>query len=387
MKPRRSVLASLALAAALVALLATGLPLGLASSGSTRADSPLKKACGARVSVQTDWFPSAERGYLYQLAGLNGTLDKQKGRYSGQIGKTGVQFEIRSGGPFSGFQQPISQMYQDPTITLAVATSDEQIQLSKKLPLVSIVAPQEFSPQIVMWNPEKLTINNWNDVRKSGATVLVFAGGVWIDYLVNRGFVSKGQVDTSYDGSPTRFVTSGGGIVQQGFVSGEPFQYANDIEQYKGKQIKFLLISSSGYVPYPQTIAVRKSELKSKAACWKLLVPLIQKAQLDYFANPLPVNQKIEAVVKEMATFWQLSPALDAYAVRSMKTYKIVQNGPNCTIGDFSMKRLQGVVNQLLPIYESKGLDTFDPGLKAGAVATNQFIDPKLGFKTAKCKK
>jgi hypothetical protein len=369
---------------ALVVSLAIGIGQAAASKTSPGATSPLRKACGAKIVVQTDWFPEPEHGFIYQLAGTNGTTDTKKGHYTGTIKGTGVQLEIRAGGPFTGFQQPISQIYQDSSITLAYATSDEQIQLAKKLPLVSIVAPDEFSPQILMWNPQKLNITKFQDIKTSGAKVLVFAGGAWIDYLVARGWVDQKQVDTSYDGSPARFVASDGGIVQQGFVTSEPYQYQHDIPQF-GKPVGYLLIKNSGYVPYPQTLAARAADIKTKAACFKLLVPLVQQAQVDYMKNPKPVNAKLEEIVTSLNTFWKLSPGGDAYNTAAQRRLGIVSNGPDCTLGNFNMKRLQQVINQVNPIFQAKGLDTINPDLKAANIATNQFIDPKIGLAKKGC--
>jgi hypothetical protein len=369
----------------LAAALVVGFGAAQAAAGGAAAVSPLQKACGSKIVVQTDWFPEPEHGGLYQLAGTNGQLDTKKGHYTGQIGKTGVQFEIRAGGPFTGFQQPISQMYQDASITLGYVTTDEAVQLSKKLPTTAIVSPLEFSPQILMWNPQKLNINRFQDIANSGATVLVFEGGVWVDYLISRGWVRKSQVDTSYDGSPTRFVSTDGAIVQQAFATSEPYKYENDIEQYK-KPVKYMMIRSSGYVPYPQAIAAKTSVVKSKRACFKLLVPLIQKAQVDYMAKPGPVNTKLVQIVTELKTFWELSPAANTWNTAQQRKLGIVQNGPNCTLGDFNPKRVQQVIDLLKPIYAAKGLDTYDPNLRAAQVATNEFINPKIGLKTSKCK-
>ena len=33
-----------------------------------------------------------------------------------------------------------------------------------------------------------------------------------------------------------------------------------------------------------------------------------------------------------------------------------------------------------------KGLDTYDPDLTAEKIGTNEFINPRIGLKTAKCK-
>ena len=374
--------AAAAIGTALIAALVIGL--GIAQASPAQA-SPLRKACGPKIVVQTDWFPEPEHGALYQLAGVNGTVDAKKGWYTGRIGKTGVQLEIRAGGPFTGFQQPISQMYQDSSITLGYVNSDEAIQLSKKLPTVAIVAPLEFSPQILMWNPAKLNINRFQDIGNTGAKVLVFEGGVWIDYLISRGWINRSQVDTSYDGSPTRFVANDGAIVQQGFATSEPYQYQFDIKQW-GKPVKFLLIKNSGYVPYAEPLAARPEVVKAKRACFKLLVPLIQQAQVDYLKTPAPVNNKLVDIVAELKTFWVLTRAGNAWNTQQQLKLGIVQNGPNCTLGDFNQKRMQQLINLLKPIYAGKGLDTYDPNLKAATIGTNEFINPKIGLKTAKCK-
>ena len=369
-------------AAALVA----GFGIAQAATQNAAATAPtLKKACGSKISVQTDWFPEPEHAALYQLAGVNGTLDAKKGWYTGQIGKTGVFLEIRAGGPFTGFQQPISQMYQDSSITLGYVNSDEAIQLSKKLPTVAIVAPLEFSPQILMWNPQKLNINRFQDIGNSGAKVLVFEGGVWIDYLIARGWINKGQIDTSYDGSPTRFVSSDGAIVQQGFATSEPYDYEFNIKQY-GKPVKYLMIRSSGYVPYPEPLAAKPDVLKAKRACFKLLVPMVQKAQVDYMKKPGPVNEKLVNIITDLKSFWVESSAGNAWNTKEQRRLGIVQNGPNCTLGDFNQKRMQQMINLLKPIYAAKGLDTYDPDLTAAKIGTNEFINPKIGLKTAKCK-
>src|SRR4051812_33312444 len=118
------------LAGAVLAIAGIG-SAGIDRNGSAKAPSSLRSACGSKIVVQTDWFPEPEHAASYQLAGTRGTFDKAKGRYTGEIGNTGVQLEIRAGGPFTGFQQPISQLYQDSSITLGYVNSDEAIRSSK----------------------------------------------------------------------------------------------------------------------------------------------------------------------------------------------------------------------------------------------------------------
>jgi hypothetical protein len=375
-------------AALSVAVLGAGLGVAHAAvgSGEAAAATPLRDACGERVVVQTDWFPSIEHGYLYQLAGINGTWDSSKGRYTGVIGKSGVKLEIRAGGPFSGFQQPISQMYQDPSITLGYGTTDEAVALSKTLPTVAIVAPWEFSPQILFFNPEKLPIKRFRDIAESNAKVLVFEGGVYVDYLVSRGWIRKDQVDTSYDGSPTRFLTADGGIVNQGFVTDDPYRYKNLIPQY-GKPVSYLLIRNSGYVPYAQPLVAKPEVVRAKRACFKLLVPLVQQSIVNFYKNPKPVVNELIEYVDSMKTFWKLYPDLSAYSVAISRSLGLVQNGPDCTVGNFSMRRTQGFINQVLPLYRAQGRETFKEGITAQEVVTNEFINPKIGLGKKGCKR
>jgi len=386
-KPKRT--RAIGLAVALLTLGALAVVIGqVAPSRNASAAAPpsLKKVCGNKIVVQTDWFPEPEYAALYQLAGVNGTLDTKKGRYTGTIGKTGVKLEIRAGGPFTGTQQPISQMYQDSSITLGQVNLDEAVNASKTLPTVAIVSPMEFSPQILMWNPEKLHIKSFGDIAKTKAKVLVFEGGVWMDYLVSRGWVERNQVDTSYDGSPTRFVAADGGIVQQGFATSEPYQYQYEIKEY-GKPVAYLMIKNSGYVPYPQAIAARPDVIKKKRACFKQLVPLIQKAEVDYITRPGPVNRKLVDIVTHLNTFWRETVAGNAFNAAQQRKLGLVQNGPDCTLGNFSLNRVQKMINLLLPIYRDKGSKTFKEDLRATDIVTNEFIDPKIGLPKEGCPK
>ena len=132
---------------------------------------------------------------------------------------------------------------------------------------------------------------------------------------------------------------------------------------------------------------MRKADLTKKAACWKLLVPLVQQAQVDYMKNPGPVNAKLEQIVTSLNTFWKLSPGGDAYNTAAQRRLGIVSDGPDCTLGNFNLKRLQQVINQVNPIFKAKGLDTINPDLKAADVATNQFINPKIGLPKKGCPK
>ena len=79
--------------------------------------------CPDTVVLQTDWNPEAEHGGIYQLLGPDPTIDAGSKSVRGNLvdgegASTGVQVEIRSGGPAIGFQAVTAQMYTDDAITL-----------------------------------------------------------------------------------------------------------------------------------------------------------------------------------------------------------------------------------------------------------------------------
>src|SRR6478736_1858545 len=81
--------------------------------------------CPDKIVIQTDWFATPERAAAYQLVGPNGEIDAKAGAYRGPLGDTGVDVEVRLGGPFIGFSPVPQQMYTDTDITLGyVATAD-----------------------------------------------------------------------------------------------------------------------------------------------------------------------------------------------------------------------------------------------------------------------
>src|SRR5205085_7982592 len=128
---------------------------------------------------------------------------------------TGVRLEVRAGGPGTDLPQVSAQMYADRSITMGAVATDEAVQGSRDRPTLQVMAPMDVSPLVLLWSPQKHP--DWNtiaDVGRSGATVLSSTGATFVDYLVGAGVLRRAQVDGSYDGTPARFVASGGAIAQ-----------------------------------------------------------------------------------------------------------------------------------------------------------------------------
>ena len=83
-------------------------------------------ACPDPLVIQTDWFPEAEHGGLYELVGEGYSVDADKKVVRGPLvvggEDTGIEIEVRAGGPAIG-DQPVSvQQYADDSIPSATPT-------------------------------------------------------------------------------------------------------------------------------------------------------------------------------------------------------------------------------------------------------------------------
>jgi hypothetical protein len=352
-----------------------------ASGGTSTAS--LKGPCPDKIVLQTDWFPESDHGFSYQLIGTGGTTDKGRGTYTGRLldpntgQPTGVNLEIRAGGPFIGFQPPVAQMYSDDSIFVAYADTADQIRNSKKLPTVAVMAPLNKTPLILMYDPNHYHFTSLADVGKSGAKVLYFEGVVYMDYLVAKGLINKSQLDGSYDGSPAHFVADGGADVQQGFATREPYEYEHTITGWM-RPVKYLLVDDAGYRIYQSALVVRPQTVTKYHDCLQKLVPLFQAAMVKYLANPQVVNDKLIDVVKTLATSWTVSSGGNQFTVDQMKSLNIVANSPDGSYGSFDDARVQTVIDEVLPIFKNQNLDSYNPDVKPSDVVTNEFIDQSV---------
>lgn len=101
----------------------------------------LTGVCPDPLVLQTDWFPSPEHGYAYQLIGDAGELDAENGVWSGPLLDTGIDLEIRAGGPYLGYQPGTTTMYVDRDIDLAYVSTDEAVAAyAAGFPTVAVLA-------------------------------------------------------------------------------------------------------------------------------------------------------------------------------------------------------------------------------------------------------
>lgn len=358
---------------------------GSAAPGAIPAQYNLKAAdCPSTIVLQTDWNPEAEHGGQYELLGPNPAINANAKSVTGELVAhggidTGVQLQIRAGGPAIGYQDVSSQMYKDSSITLGYVGTDEQIALSATQPTVAVMAGLEISPQIIMWSPQAHP--GWKtiaDIGKTSSTVLYYQGASYMDYLLGKGILKQSQVNGSYDGTPTDFVASGGQDAVQAYATEEPYIWSHDVASWD-KPLKYQLIADAGFNFYQQELVVRKDKLAALAPCLKKLVPIMQQATVDYMANPAPVEKLILRLVTAYNNGWVYTQGTANYAIAAMKKLGIVGNAPDGTLGAFYDPRVQQIISILAPVYARQGKQTL-PGLKPSDIVTNQFIDPSISL-------
>ena len=387
----RNVRVRLVLAAvATLALVTAGCGGGGDDDGSTQAPAAtapagdavnLAEVCPNPVVIQTDWDPESEYGVYYHLLGPNPKVDTKKKLVSGSLvagGKdTGVRLEVRTGGPSIGFEPVSSQMYKDPAITLGQVSTDEAIRFSAKQATLAVVAPMEISPFMIMWDPQAYPqFNTIADIGKTDTKVLYFEGDTYMAYLTGTGVLKKSQVDGSYDGKPGNFVAADGKVAQAGFATSEPYIYEHEVRQW-GKPVKYALVNEAGYPFYPQALSIRAADKDKLAPCLKKLVPIIQRAQVDYLANPTETNKFVVDLVKQYNDGWVYSEGLANYAIEKMRS-DFVKNGSDKTLGNFDNARLQRMIEIVTPIFTAQNQPP-KSGLKPEDIATNEFIDTSIG--------
>jgi hypothetical protein len=343
----------------------------------------LRGVCPDTVVVQSSWFPEVEHGVVYQLVGAGYRFDAEHKTVTGPLVSggvdTGVRIQIRAGGPAIGFQQVSAQLYADPALTMGMLNSDELVQQSSQTPVLGVMAPLDLDPQVILWDP--VAHPSWNtisDIGQTGVRVIYFQGSPFMAYLLGSGILRASQVDGSYDGSPARFVASRGTIAQQAYATNEPYLYEHEVRQWH-RPVRYELINDTGYPNYANMLGIRTRDRARLSGCLAKLVPIMQRAQVDFMAKPGPAIKLILAAVDAYHGGFFYSRPLAQYAVGVMAREGIVGNGGNRTLGDVDTDRIDRLIRILAPILaaEHKPLRA---GLTAGDLVTNAYIDPSIGL-------
>ena len=336
----------------------------------------LADVCPSPIIVQHDWYPDYTHGPMFQLAGPDGAVDGN-GYYTNEI-EPGVTIQLRPGGPAVGFQPPSSLIYQDPSILIGMVSTDNLLGSSANAPVIAVVSPIAVSPIGLMWPADAYDFETVADIAASDATVLVFGASAFVRWMTGTGLVREEQLDGSFDGSPSRFVVEGD-LVQQNFITNEPWLYQNEIEDWGGQPIDFLVVAEFGWEAYPGvgSLSVRPEVIEEEADCLEVLVPRIQQAAVEFAQDPSEAMQSIVEFAPEMGSTLSLSPGLQQWAASVMNERNFFQHGPDGAAGSFDLDRLARFHASFAPILTAQGVEV---GVGPTEMATNRFIDPSITF-------
>jgi len=353
------------------------------TAGAAAASGGFANCPNGTVVAQADWFPEVDHWELY--ASMDPTTAQIKGdrvvgdMIDGTGKKVGVKLEIRNGGPATQFELVTATMYKDPSILLGMIQTDESVRFAKSQPTVAVIAPRERSPQIIMWDPATYpNVKTIADLKPLKVKVRYFKDATYMAYLTGTGILDPSQVDDSYNGKPDAFIADGGKSAQQGFATAEPYSYEHDITQWM-KPIKYQLIADTGYDLYPESLNVKPDSITKYGDCLKAVVPILQQNILKMKTNPGPVEDFIVKVVAQQNSGWIYTRAQADAAVKASLDNGIVSNGPDKTVGNFDMTTIQKIIDADKPIFAALN-DPIKDGLRPEDVATNQFVDTKIGL-------
>ena len=337
----------------------------------------LADVCPATIVVQTDWFPESEHGGIFQLIGDDAVASKDTGAVSGSLvvngEPTGVNLEIRAGGPF--LESPVvTEMYQDNAITFGYVGTDVAITRYNDAPTLAVFNALNINPQVLLWDatkhPEAKTIA---DAAKTIKTFYVYGDPAWMRYFEAQGLIQKDQVDSNYKGN---LLLSTEDAAHQGFATSEPYKYAN--LESGAITTGYQLIHDAGWNSYAQNLAIRKDRLEELRPCLEKIVPIFQQAQIDYIADPTRANAIILTTVATYDSWWTQSEGDVANGALAQKEMGIVGNGDTPTFGDLEDARVNDFIAKATPILREQGLEIAD--ITASDITDNEFLDSSITY-------
>jgi hypothetical protein len=353
----------------------------------------LTQDCPANIVIQAGWFPTADVAIPFQLFGGDYKVDAKHFRVSGSLvvdGKdTGVNLEYRSGGPAVGFQNGPTVAYEDPAINLVFTNIDEMIATSARAPLQAVIAPVNGDPQSVIFDPATHPeFNTLSDLGQTNTTIYYSQNAnAAFGYLVGAGILRPGQVNASYDGSPSQFIAAKGKAAVQGYATNEVYVYENNPKWHK--PVAYKLIQDSGYPDYAGVLAIRPQDKAKLTPCLTKLVPIFQQATIDQWKDPTQAADRIVKSVTGFKTFFQYGAGNAQFGFCQLQAEGLTSNPRTGPVGSMDPTKVSRVLDILRPIFggQRATIGSIKPvalpaDLSADKLATNEFLNNGLRLPT-----
>src|SRR5271169_4837375 len=273
----------------------------LSAGNAARAQAPDK------VSFGTNWVAEAEHGGFYQAL-ADGTYRRH-----------GLDVTIVPGGPQVNNQLMLAVGRLDFSITANSLQSFDAVE--QNIPTLSIAAMFQKEPQVMIAHPNR-GINDLKDLR--GLTLFISKDGFITYFMWLK--QEYGLVDSQvrpYTFNPQPFLADPSSAMQ-GYVTSEPYA----IEKIAGIKPKVFLLADYGFNSYSTLIQTRRELVEGKA---DMVQRFVDASIIGWYNYVYGDNRAGDALIKRDNP--EMTDALLAYSVATMKEYGIVDSGEAKELG------------------------------------------------------
>jgi NitT/TauT family transport system substrate-binding protein len=302
-----------------------------------------------KVTFATNWVAQAEHGGFYQAL-VDGTYRKH-----------GLDVTILPGGP------NVNHRLLLPVGRIEFYMSANSLQafdaIEQNIPTLAIAAIFQKDPQVLLAHPDQ-GIEKFEDLKK--LTLLVSKEGLATYFQwMKRDFGFRDEQVKPYTFNPQPFLADKRSAMQ-GYVTSEPF----GVEQAAKFKPKIFLLADEGFDSYSTLIETRRDLVDKNPGLVQRFVDASVIGWANYlYGDNAAANARIKRDNPEM------TDALIAYSIATMKQFGIVDSGDAQTLGIGAMT-------------DARMKSFFDTMVRAGVVKagldyrksyTTQFVNKGVG--------
>ena len=303
-----------------------------------------------KVTFGLDWTAEAEYGGYYQALA------------TGIYAKHGLDVTIRQGGPQVNHTQLLLAGRLDFNIS-----SNSFLALNfvkENIPFRAVAGMFQKDPVVLIAHPG---MGNDSFPALKGKPIMISADSRvgWWTFLKAKFGYSDSQI-RPYTFNLAPFLADKHAI-QQGYLGSEPFS----IEQEAHIKPVVLLMADAGFKGYASMIATSDKNIQTRPDLVKRFVDASIEGWYSYlYSDPTPGNTLIKQANPEM------TDALIAYGIMSMKTHGILDSGDALTmgIGAMTAARWAGFYKTV------SDAGVFPKNLDVTKAYTLKFVDHKTGM-------
>jgi NitT/TauT family transport system substrate-binding protein len=303
-----------------------------------------------KVTFGLDWRAEAEYGGFYQAVA------------AGIYAKHGLDVTVQQGGPQVNHTQLLINGRLDFNIT-----SNSFLALNfvkESIPYRVVAAMFQKDPAVLLAHPgqgnDSFPALKGKPIMLSGDTRVG-----WWTFLRSKFGYSDSQI-RPYTFNLAPFLANKASI-QQGYLGSEPYS----VKQQGGFDPVVLLVADAGYQGYSSLIATSDKNIQQRPDLVKRFVDASIEGWYAYlYGDPAPGNTLIKQANPEM------TDALIAYGIASMKSHGIVDSGDTASMGIGAMTAPRWAAFTK----EAEDAGVYAKGLDVTKAYTLQFVDQKVGM-------